>query len=399
MRIMILILSCLILSFYAAPAQRHTQNNSYQPDTEIQPGAYHFDRYLPALQGKRVALMVNQTAEVNNVLLPDTLLRLGVNVVKIFSPEHGFRGTANAGALVKNGNDPETGLPVISLYGNRKKPTADQLKDVDLVIYDLQDVGARFYTYISSLEYLMEACGAYNIPLMILDRPDPLGFIVDGPVLDRKFRSFVGMQPVPVIYGMTPGEYAKMLIGEKWITPSALDLTVVTCSYYSHRSSYELPVPPSPNLKNMTAIYLYPSLCFFEGTPISVGRGTEQPFQQFGHPLLKKYSYTFTPKGMPGASSPLLEGQVCKGMLIADNPEEALKLIDGKLQLSWLIDVYKNYPEQDKFFTAFFEKLAGTDVLRKQITEGLSEAEIRESWEPSLQQFRKIRSKYLLYAE
>jgi len=378
------------------------QNESFpsdRPDSNILSGAYHFEQYLPALQGKKVALMVNQTAEVNGVLLPDTLLRLGVKVVKIFSPEHGFRGKADAGAVVQNGLDAETGLPVISLYGNHKKPTAAELKDVDIMIYDLQDVGVRFYTYISSLEYLMEACAAEGIPLMILDRPNPLGFIVDGPVLDRKYSSFVGMQPVPVLYGMTPGEYATMLIGEKWIAPSNIELIVIKCSGYNHSSLYELPVSPSPNLKSMTAIYLYPSLCFFEGTPISVGRGTALPFQQFGHPLLKNYTYRFTPKSMPGSSDPLLKGQTCYGLLVADNAADALKLIDGKLQLGWLMEAYKNYPEQEKFFTTFFEKLAGTDVLRKQIIQGLSEKEIRASWKPALEQFLRIRSKYLLYAE
>jgi len=373
--------------------------NPYHPEDNILPGAYHFEQYLPALQGKKVALMVNQTAEVNGVLLPDTLLRLGVKVVKIFSPEHGFRGKADAGAVVQNGLDAETGLPVISLYGNHKKPTAAELKDVDIMIYDLQDVGVRFYTYISSLEYLMEACAAEGIPLMILDRPNPLGFIVDGPVLDRKYSSFVGMQPVPVLYGMTPGEYATMLIGEKWIAPSNIELIVIKCSGYNHSSLYELPVPPSPNLKSMTAVYLYPSLCFFEGTPVSVGRGTELPFQQFGHPLLKNYTYRFTPKSMPGSSAPPLKGQVCYGALVAENAKDALKLVDGKLQLGWLMDAYKNYPEQEKFFTAFFEKLAGTDVLRKQIMQGLPEKDIRAGWEPALQRFRLIRSKYLLYEE
>lgn len=394
-----MLLRLLILCSLIGSGDFVLAQNPYQPEGKILPGAYHFEQYLPALQGKKVALMVNQTAEVDGVLLPDTLLRLGVKVVKIFSPEHGFRGKADAGAVVQNGLDAETDLPVISLYGNHKKPTAAELKDVDMMIYDLQDVGVRFYTYISSLEYLMEACAAEGIPVMILDRPNPLGFIVDGPVLERKYRSFVGMQPVPVLYGMTPGEYAKMLIGEQWISPSNVELTVIKCSGYKHSSLYELPVPPSPNLKTMAAVYLYPSLCFFEGTPVSVGRGTELPFQQFGHPLLKNYTYRFTPKSMPGSSAPPLKGQVCHGVLVAETAKDALKLIDGKLQLGWLMDAYKNYPEQEKFFTAFFEKLAGTDVLRKQIIQGLSEKEIRAGWEPALQQFRIIRSKYLLYAE
>ncbi len=366
---------------------------------DIMPGAYQFHEYLPLLQGKRVALLVNQTSEVRGELLPDVLLQKGVNIVKIFSPEHGFRGTADAGAHVKGGVDAKTGLPIVSLYGKNKKPTPEQLRDIDVVLYDLQDVGVRFYTYISSLEYMLEACAANNKQLIVLDRPNPLGFIVDGPVLEKSFSSFVGMQPIPVVYGMTPGEYAQMLVGERWITPATVDLKVINCENYTHQSKYKLPVPPSPNLKNMAAIYLYPSLCFFEGTPISVGRGTATPFQQFGHPSLKNYSYTFTPKSVSGATNPPLKDKLCRGLLIAKDAEDALEAIDGKLQIKWLLDAYKNYPEKGLFFTSFFEKLAGTNLLQKQIQQGLSEDAIRKSWEADLDRFKKIRSKYLLYAE
>jgi uncharacterized protein YbbC (DUF1343 family) len=368
--------------------------------TDILTGADQTAKYLPVLNGKRVALIVNQTSEIDGVLLPDTLLKLNVHLVKIFSPEHGFRGNADAGAHVQNGVDARTGLQVISLYGDNKKPSAEQLKDVDMVVYDLQDVGARFYTYISTLQYAMEACAEQNKPLLILDRPNPLGNTVDGPVLEKNNQSFVGMQPVPVIYGMTPGEYAKMLVGEKWLKGSSvLQMTVIPCANYTHKSLYALPVSPSPNLKNMTAVYLYPSLCLFEGTVVSVGRGTATPFQIFGHPALNDYNYSFTPLSMPGATEPPFKGQACYGRMIADNPEAALKITHQQLQIKWLLEAYQSFPDKSKFFTPFFLKLAGTTALRKQIEQGLSESEIRKSWEPELLKFKKIRAKYLLYKE
>lgn len=366
---------------------------------KITTGAEQTDLYLPLLKEKRVALLVNQTSQVNGVLLPDFLLSQGVNVVKIFSPEHGFRGTADAGATVKNGMDPKTQLPVISLYGKNKKPSAEQLKDVDILIYDLQDVGVRFYTYISTLQYALEACAEQQKDMIILDRPNPLGWIVDGPVLEKSASSFVGMQPIPVIYGMTPAEYAQMLIGEKWIAAAQLKLKIIPCSNYTHQSRYNLPVAPSPNLKNMTAIYLYPSLCFFEGTVISVGRGTDFPFQMYGHPLLKQFPYQFTPETREGASNPLLKNQLCYGELIADNPEEALNQINNGLNLEWLIKAYQAYPDQKMFFNNFFRNLAGTSKLREQMIAGKSLQEIKASWQPELDRFKKIRKKYLLYAE
>jgi uncharacterized protein YbbC (DUF1343 family) len=365
----------------------------------ITPGDCQMDAYLKVLKGKKVALLVNQTSEIDGVLLPDTLLKRGIHVVKIFSPEHGFRGAADAGAGVKDGIDEKTGLVVVSLYGKNKMPSRDSLSGVDVVVYDLQDVGVRFYTYISTLQYMMEACGNAGIPMLILDRPDPLGSIVDGPVLDTVFRSFVGMQPVPVVYGMTPGEYARMLIGENLLKGKAPALTVIPCENYTHDSLYQLPVAPSPNLKNMASVYLYPSLCLFEGTAISVGRGTFFPFQQFGHPDLKMLPDSFRPEPMTGALHPKLEGELCYGRLLANTPEEALQLVNGKMQLRWLLQAYQMFSKKDEFFNPFFNTLAGSELLQQQIKSGMTEAEIRKSWEPGLEQFRKIREKYLLYSD
>lgn len=378
----------------------HKRNKSGENGAnEILTAADQTELYLDRLKNKRVGLIVNQTSEINGVLLPDTLLKLGVTVVKIFSPEHGFRGNADAGAKVKSGFDAQTGLPVISLYGNNKKPAADQLKDIDILVFDLQDVGARFYTYIATLQYAMEACAENNKTIMVLDRPNPSGFIVDGPILEPANQSFVGMQPIPVVHGMTVGEYAGMLIGEKWLKSSAPELIVIPCKNYTHKSLYTLPVSPSPNLKNMAAIYLYPSLCFFEGTQVSLGRGTDKPFQQFGHPSLKGYNYSFTPVSMSGATDPPLKNKKCYGKLVAANEVDALKVINGKLQIKWLLDVYRDYPEKSKFFTPYFEKLTGTATFRKQIEQNMSEADIRKSWEPGLHKFKSIRKKYLLYTE
>lgn len=362
---------------------------------KLQVGAAQMDVYLPMLKDKRVALLMNQTAEVNGTLLLDTLLKRGVRITKIFVPEHGFRGTADAGAYLKNETDAKTGLPVISLYGKNKKPNPEQMKDIDVLVYDLQDVGVRFYTYISTLEYAIEACIENHKQLLVLDRPNPNRHIVDGPVLDSQFRSFVGMQPVPVLYGMTVGEYAQMLIGEGWI-PRAKELrmNIVQCSNHTNQSAYEyqLPVPPSPNLKSMNAIRFYPGLCFFEGTIVSVGRGTDAPFEQWGHPDYEgKLVHHFIPQSTLGASKPLLEGKTCFG--------ERLHQMPQSLDLSHLIKAYQLSPQKEKFFNTFFEKLAGTKLLRQQIIEGKTEAEIRVSWQAGLDRFKKIRSKYLLYED
>ncbi len=359
-------------------------------------GAERLSAYLPLLQNKRVALLINQTSLVYNKLLLDTLRGSGVQVVKIFVPEHGFRGTADAGAHIKNDIDAQTGLPVISLYGKNKKPSAEQMKDIDVLVYDLQDVGVRFYTYISTLEYAMDACIDNKKELLILDRPNPNRHIIDGPVLDTSLRSFVGMQTVPILYGMTVGEYAQMLVGEQWIkNAKALQYKVIPCLAYDQlavRIKYILPVPPSPNLKNSNAIRLYPGLCFFEGTVVSVGRGTDKPFEQWGHPDYQgKLNHTFTPKSTVGATKPLLENQICYGIKLDNAPEN--------LDISQLLKAYQLSPQKDAFFNSFFEKLAGTRVLRQQIIKGKSEAEIRASWQPELEQFKKIRKKYLLYQD
>lgn len=386
----------VLLSFFPGGliyAQEEVKADSLRPI----PGAYSLEEYIPLLQNKKVALLVNQTSEINGVLLPDTLLRLGVNIVKIFSPEHGFRGNADAGAGVQDGKDKQTGLPVISLYGKNKMPTSQQLAGLDVVIYDLQDVGARFYTYISTLQYMMEACGREGIPLIILDRPNPLGGIVDGPVLDTSFRSFVGMQPIPIVYGMTPGEYARMLIGEQWLSAPAPTIRIIRCSYYTHHSTYNLPVTPSPNLKNMAAIYLYPSLCLFEGTAISVGRGTPYPFQQYGHPALSNQPDSFRPASMPGAMQPKLKGKLCYGKMLAKDSNTAWRLIDGKFRLKWLLEVYQQFPDKAHFFNSFFNTLAGNKTLQQQIKNGKTPSEIRQSWQPQLNNFKVIRKKYLLY--
>jgi uncharacterized protein YbbC (DUF1343 family) len=365
-------------------------------ETPIVVGAERLSSYLPLLKNKRVALLINQTSLVYNKLLLDTLISSGVQVVKIFVPEHGFRGTADAGAHIKNDIDAQTGLPVISLYGKHKKPSAEQMKDIDVLLYDLQDVGVRFYTYISTLEYAMDACIDHKKELLILDRPNPNRHIIDGPVLDTSLRSFVGMQAVPVLYGLTVGEYAQMLVGEQWIkNAKALQYKVIPCLAYDQlavRMKYILPVPPSPNLKNSNAIRLYPGLCFFEGTLVSVGRGTDKPFEQWGHPDYQgKLNHTFTPKSTVGATKPLLENQICYGIKLDKAPED--------LDISQLLKAYQLSPQKDSFFNSFFEKLAGTKVLRQQIIKGKSEAEIRASWQPELEQFKKIRKKYLLYED
>ncbi|HFA49023.1 MAG TPA: DUF1343 domain-containing protein [Bacteroidetes bacterium] len=368
---------------------------------EIITGAQNISAYLPILKEKNIALVVNQTSMVGKKHLVDALLKLNISVKKIFAPEHGFRGTADAGAKIKDGVDTQTGLPVTSLYGKNRKPSKKHLAGIDMVVFDVQDVGARFYTYISTMSYVMEACAENNIPFMVLDRPNPNGHYVDGPVLDPKFSSFIGLHKVPVVHGMTMGEYAKMVNGEGWLKNGIkCDLAVIECGNYDHNSFYELPIKPSPNLPNMHAIYLYPSICFFEGTDISVGRGTDKQFQVLGAPGIKDGEYEFTPEPKPGAKHPKHEGEVCKGV------DLSILNIDGlknrrSLNLSYLIDFYKNYEPKKSFFLKnnFFDKLAGTDILQQQIKAGKTENEIRESWQKGLNEFKKIRKKYLLYKD
>ena len=392
--------------------------NKVPKSLAITPGAERMEVYLPYLKGKAVAIFANQTSLVNTTQLVDTLLKKGVQVVKIFGPEHGFRGDANAGEEVTNGIDKKSGLPVISLYGDHKKPTSDDLKGVELMIFDIQDVGVRFYTFISSLQYYMEAALENHIPLLILDRPNPNGFYVDGPVLDTKFKSFIGMQPIPIVYGMTIGEYALMLAGEKWLSPPAnkinrynittkptidtpFHIQVIKCKNYDHESRYILPVPPSPNLREMQSIYLYPSICFFEGTVMSEGRGTDKPFQIFGHPSLPKTLFAFTPKPNAGAKSSKCFNQQCYGWNISGTTEAILKKLNKKIALDYLITAYKLFPAKDSFFLKndFINKLAGNELLKQQIIEGKTAIEISNSWQPALANFKKIRKQYLLYKD
>ncbi|HMQ47109.1 MAG TPA: DUF1343 domain-containing protein [Saprospiraceae bacterium] len=363
-------------------------------------GAEQLDSYLPRLRLSRgVALLVNQTSTIGSTHLVDTLLALGVPVKQIFAPEHGFRGTADAGESVKNSRDSKTGLPLISLYGASKKPKAADLEGIDWVVFDIQDVGARFYTYISSMHYMMEACADFQIAFMVLDRPNPNGHYVDGPVLDLNYRSFVGMHPVPVVHGMTVGEYAQMINGEGWLgAGKTCRLEVVPCQGYHHQYAYQLPIKPSPNLPDMGAIYSYPSTCFFEGTIASEGRGTEHPFQIYGHPESGIGDYYFTPVSMPGAKYPKLEGQRCRGFNLSGIATDSLFAI-GQLKLQYLMDFYQAFPDKERFFLEnhFFDKLAGNATLRQQIRAGWTEEQIRDSWQAGLESFKTMRAKYLIY--
>ena len=368
-------------------------------DSDVELGAERMNEYMPILKGKRVALVANHTSLIGNTHLVDTLRSLKVNIVKVFAPEHGFRGAADAGEKVKSTKDAKTGLPLISLYGDNKKPKPEQLADVDVVIFDIQDVGARFYTYISTLSLVMEACAEKDIQLIVLDRPNPNGHYTDGPVLDSAFSSFVGMHPVPVVHGMSVGEYAKMVNGEGWLKGKLkCKLQVISCKGWQHNQYYQLTVPPSPNLQTMNAIYLYPSLCFFEGTIVSIGRGTPKPFEMIGFPECTQGNFSFTPKSGPGSKSPPYENKECKGFDLSGFGENFLR--DTKsIYLFWLQNLYESSGKNPKYFNDFFDKLAGTDKLRKQILEGKTEVEIRKSWEPGLNTYRQIRKKYLLYPE
>ena len=367
----------------------------------IKVGAERMDEYLPLLAGKSVAVVANPTSCVGATHLVDTLLARGVNIKSIFCPEHGFRGQAEAGASVDNETDVRTGLPILSLYGKNKKPTPDRLKGIEIVIFDIQDVGARFYTYISTLHYVMEAVAENGLQLLVLDRPNPNGFYVDGPVLDLSYRSFVGMHPVPIVHGMTIGEYALMINAEGWLEGGInCNMTVITMQHYTHDSLYRLPIAPSPNLKTPNAIYLYPSLCCFEGTTVSVGRGTDMPFEVIGSP---QYScanggeFSFVPKPIKGASqNPLHNGKQCKGMDLRGKGQSIIA--SRKVDLSYLKAMYA-CAGGDKFFNSFFEKLMGTAELRKQIMAGTPEEAIRASWQPQLDEFKTIRKKYLLYPD
>ena len=357
--------------------------------------AMQLEDYLPLLEGQRVGVVGNQTSIVGKTHLVDTLLSLSVNVRKIYTPEHGFRGNADAGAKVNSGKDEKTGLPIVSLYGKNKKPTPEMLQGIDIILFDLQDVGVRFYTYISTMSYVMEAAAENDIPVIVLDRPNPNGFYVDGPVLKAENKSFVGMHQVPVVYGMTIGEYAKMVNGEGWLKNGVTcDLTVIPIQDYNRNAIYELPVKPSPNLPNWESVYLYPTLCFFEGSIVSLGRGTETPFQVYGHPDMRG-SYTFTPKSTSGASKPLLEGQRCRGENLVEYAHDYAHNAN-ELHLEWIIEAYQQLKGKD-FFIDYFRLLAGDKQLRRDIENGKSADEIRASWADDLEAFKAIREKYLLY--
>lgn len=381
----------------------------------IIPAAERTDAYLPYLTGKKIAVFANQTSRVGNKHLIDTLSSLGLDILRIFSPEHGFRGSAEAGEKVMNGKDPLTGIPIISLYGDHKKPLPEDLAGVDLILFDIQDVGARFYTYISSLEYVMEASLENGKQLIILDRPNPNGWYIDGPVLNRKYKSFVGMQPVPIVYGMTIGEYALMIAGEGWLGSEKANklfyeermkksneksVIVIPCDNYDHAQKYRLPVNPSPNLKEMQSVYLYPSTCLFEGTILSEGRGTDKPFQLIGHPTLPASLFSFTPTPHAGAKSGKCFFETCHGWNLSGPVEDVLEKVNGKVQIKYLIEAYKQFPGKDSFFIKenFFQK-SGNDILMKQIIRGTDEQTIRKSWEPELSDFKKRRKKYLLYKD
>jgi uncharacterized protein YbbC (DUF1343 family) len=415
----------LLFVFCIAFLGSHAQKAGTASNKKIIPGAERTTVYFPLLKGKKVGIFANQTSMVGNTHLVDTLKRSGVDIRVIFGPEHGFRGTADAGEKLGNYVDQATGIPVVSLYGTKHRPSAEDLKDVDVLVFDIQDVGVRFYTYISSLEEFMNAAFELGKPLMILDRPNPNGFYVDGPVLEPKFRSFVGMQPVPIVYGMTIGEYAMMIAGEKWLSEKAnakhdyyktannsvdtqFHFLVIKNANYTHKSKYVLPVKPSPNLPEIQSIYWYPSTCFFEGTVLSEGRGTDKPFQIFGHPSLPKNLYKFTPRSREGAKEPKLKDQLCYGWNLAGTAENVLKKVNGRIQLKYLLEAYRLFPDKEKFFIlpksgdpelAFFNKLAGNSTLMQQLKSGLSEKEIRKSWQPQLAEFKKIRKKYLLYED
>ncbi len=408
--LLIVLIGCSVKKQVIADNNKNIVISEAVSTVDIITGAENFSAYLPLLQDKKVGVVTNQTGIVNYKIpysttiadgkplrpitkhLVDYLLEHGITVEKIYAPEHGFRGVADAGELILDGKDSKTGLPIISLYGDNKKPKPEQLEGIDIVLFDLQDVGARFYTYISSLHYVMEACAEINLPLIILDRPNPNGAIVDGPILEKEFTSFVGMHPIPVLHGMTIGEYGKMINGKKWLKESIqCELTVIPCLHYRRDMEYSLPIKPSPNLPNDQAINLYASLCFFEGTNVSVGRGTDKQFQIYGSPFLPQGDFSFMPLPNLGSKNPLHNNLVCHGEDLSEiSPVK-------RLRLKWLIEAYENTADKSTFFTSFFTKLAGTKLLRLQIEQGLSEKEIRSTWEKGLEEFIEMRKPYLIY--
>ena len=390
----LLVFSIFYTPSYSNSFQIVTKKNAIENNSiTIQTGADNYTQYLPLLQNKKIGIVTNQTGILTNKIhLVDFLLEKKIAIQTIFAPEHGFRGTADAGEHVVDGKDAKSGLSIISLYGDNKKPKATQLAGIDIMLFDLQDVGARFYTYISSLHYVMEACAENGIPLIILDRPNPNGSIIDGPILEKEFTSFVGMHPIPLLHGMTIGEYAQMINGEKWLKNAVqCKLTVIPCVDYNRKMEYSIPLKPSPNLPNDQSINLYASLCLFEGTNVSVGRGTEKQFQIYGSPFLTENSFTFIPKPNFGAKDPLYNGKECFG----EDLTFYSKLT--QLELKWLIKAYQNTSDKTKFFNPFFTKLAGTKKLQQQIESGISENKIRKSWKNGLTAFKKMSMKYVIY--
>ena len=388
------------------PAARSSGALATAPPTQTAPpavarvvvGAERFAQYLPQLQGQRVGLVINQTSRVGNTYLVDTLRARGVNVTAIFAPEHGFRGEAADGATITDGRDARSGVPVRSVYGKTKKPTPEMLADVDVLVFDIQDVGARFYTFISTLHYVMEAAAEQNKPVLVLDRPNPNGDLVDGPLLEPAHKSFVGLDPLPIAHGLTVGELAQMINQERWLAGGRrCRLSVVPMQKgYTHATAYHLPMRPSPNLPTDHAVALYPSICLFEGTTVSVGRGTNAPFEVIGSPSQPaSRPYSFTPAPNAGSPTPPMKGQRCYGLDLATAPARE----NGGLVLKYLLDFYQQSTEKAHFFSKYFEELSGTDALRQQIIDGKSEAAIRASWEPGLRKFRALRKQYLLYPE
>ena len=362
-------------------------------------GAEQTNVYLPLLKNKRIAIFSNHTGMIGNKHLLDVLLENKINVVAIFSPEHGFRGNADAGEHVSSSVDSKTGVPILSLYdGKLGRPSEESMRKFDLLIVDIQDVGLRFYTYYASMVRLMDACAEYNRKMLILDRPNPNGHYVDGPILDMKYKSSVGWLPIPIVHGMTLGELALMVNGERWLPASRIcDITVIKCKNYTHQTMYELPIPPSPNLPNMKAVYLYPSTCYFEATPVSLGRGTQLPFQIYGHPNMLGYDYTFTPQSIPGAKNPPQLNRICHGVNLSELSNE--EIWKKGVDLSYLIDAYRNLNMDDYFFRPFFELLTGRDYVRKMIKQGKNADEIKAMWKEDLEKFKIQRKPYLIYEE
>lgn len=383
----IILLFGLLLASLGAPAQ-----------DRIETGAEQTGRYLPLLEGRRVGIMTNHTGTVGRTHLVDTLRSLGVDIRVVFAPEHGFRGQADAGESVASYRDRKTGIDVVSVYGSTKRPPDSIMQRLDVLLFDIQDVGLRYYTYLSSMHYLMEACAANGKRLIVLDRPNPNGFYVDGPVLEAKHRSFVGMHPIPVVHGMTLGELARMIDGEGWLRDGLrCKLTVIPCRGYTHRSRYRLPTAPSPNLPNMRAVYLYPSLCFFEGTLISLGRGTDFPFQAYGHPELQG-DFSFTPRSNAGAKNPPLKDKLCHGVDLRTSPSDE-RIWERGVDLGYVIDCYRQLNLGEKFFTPMFDRLTGTDYVRQMILQGAGADRIKARWADDVERFKQTRKPYLLYEE